>query len=241
MSTELELAVECRAVKKSYPTSAQPVPALRGIDLEVRRGEFLMLVGPSGCGKTTLISIVAGILGYDAGSCRVFGQDWSAATPRERASLRATQIGFVFQQYHLIPTLTLLDNVSVPLLIGGVGRAEARQRALQALEWVGLGGRSADLPRALSGGQQQRVAIARALVHEPKLIVCDEPTSALDHQTGQQVLELLRGLAQSQRRTLLVVTHDSRIFHYADRIAEMDDGRIQHIKENSPREDTFRA
>lgn len=235
-----ELAVECRAVEKSYPSSAQPVKALRGIDLEVQSGEFLMLVGPSGCGKTTLLSIVAGILGYDGGSCRVFGRDWTVLSSRERANFRACHIGFVFQQFHLIPTLTLVDNVSVPLLIKGVKRAEARERAVCALDWVGLGGRPADFPRSLSGGQQQRVAIARALVHEPKLIVCDEPTSALDHQTGQQVLELLRGLTRSQRRTLLVVTHDSRIFHYADRIAEMDDGRIQEIRPNSTQEDTSR-
>ena len=233
MGTNLELAVRCQTIQKSYTTtSAQPVRALRGIDLEVRLGEFLMLVGPSGCGKTTLLSIVAGILGYDSGKCLVLGHDWSALSTQERSSFRAANIGFVFQQYNLIPTLTLEDNVSVPLLILGHAREDARRRARQSLDWVGLDGRSRDYPRALSGGQQQRVAIARALVHEPRLVVCDEPTSALDHQTGQQVLELLRGLAQSQRRTLLVVTHDSRIFQYADRIAEMDDGQIQNVEVN---------
>jgi putative ABC transport system ATP-binding protein len=236
-----EMAIQCRSIEKSYATSSQPVRALRGIDLEIRSGEFMMLVGPSGCGKTTLLSIVAGILGYDSGSCLVFGREWSAISPGERSQLRASHIGFVFQQYNLIPTLTLEDNVSLPLLILRVGRAEARQRARRALAWVGLGERAADYPRSLSGGQQQRVAIARALVHEPKLVVCDEPTSALDHQTGQHVLELLRGLTQSQSRTLLVVTHDSRIFHYADRIAEMDDGQIQKIEANSAREESSHA
>jgi putative ABC transport system ATP-binding protein len=217
-----EMAVRCRSIEKTYHSLAQKVRALRGIDLEVRTGEFLMLAGPSGCGKTTLLSIVAGILGYDSGSCQVDGREWSALGARACAQFRAAHIGFVFQQYNLIPTLTLEDNVSAPLLILGASRAEARRKARAALASVGLEGRASDLPRALSGGQQQRVAIARALVHEP--------TSALDHQTGQQVLELLRGLTHKQKRTLLVVTHDSRIFPYADRIAEMDDGRIQRLE-----------
>lgn len=231
-----KIAIQCRTIEKSYRTTAQSVRALRGIDLQVASGEFVMLVGPSGCGKTTLLSIVAGILGYDSGSCQVYGREWSSISPAERSRFRASHIGFVFQQYNLIPTLTLEDNVSVPLLLLGTRRSEARARARQALGWVGLEDRVLDYPRSLSGGQQQRVAIARALVHEPKLVVCDEPTSALDHQTGQQVLELLRGLTRTQQRTLLVVTHDSRIFSYADRIAEMDDGRIQRVVANSTTE-----
>lgn len=236
-----EIVVACQGIEKSYGTPAQPVRALRGINLQVRSGEFVMLVGPSGCGKTTLLSIVAGILGYDHGTCTVFGQEWSALSARQRASFRATHIGFVFQQYHLIPTLPLVENVAVPLLLLGAGRKEAQAKAKQALAWVGLAERAEAYPRALSGGQQQRVAIARALVHEPKLVVCDEPTSALDHQTGQQVLELLRGLTQSQQRTLLVVTHDSRIFSYADRIAEMDDGRIQKIDRHHNEQEEYLA
>lgn len=232
MTASSPLAIECRALRKSYASAAQPVPALRGIDLDVQAGEFLMLVGPSGCGKTTLLSIVAGILSYDTGCCRVFGTEWSAMSPHQRSQFRSTQIGFVFQQYNLIPSLNLLDNVSVPLLIQGIPRPAVRERAHAALGWVGLAHRATDLPRSLSGGQQQRVAIARALVHEPRLVVCDEPTSALDHQTGQQVLELLQGLAHTHRRTLLVVTHDSRIHHYADRIAIMDDGLIQGFQPN---------
>ena len=236
-----ELAIHCRTVEKSYSTAAQPVRALRGVDLRVESGEFVMLVGPSGCGKTTLLSIVDGILSYDGGSCEVFGREWAKIRPNERSQFRASHIGFVFQQYHLIPTLTLEDNVSVPLLLLGTGRKDARKRARRALAWVGLEERAGDHPRSLSGGQQQRVAIARALVHEPKLVVCDEPTSALDHQTGQQVLQLLRGLTRTQRRTLLVVTHDSRIFRYADRIAEMDDGRIQRMNANSSTDETAHA
>ncbi len=222
-------AVHCHSLTKSYPTTAQPVRALRGVDLTVEEGELLMLVGPSGCGKTTLISIIAGILSEDSGSCTVLGQQWSRMSSSECAAFRAHHIGFVFQQFHLIPTLTLAANVSIPLLLQGVDQRTAQRHACLALEQVGLAGRQGDLPRALSGGQQQRVAIARALVHDPRLIVCDEPTSALDHDTGQQILTLLRGLTASQRRTLLIVTHDNRIYSYADRIATMDDGSIQSI------------
>jgi putative ABC transport system ATP-binding protein len=222
-------AVHCHSLTKSYATTAQPVRALRGVDLTVEEGELLMLVGPSGCGKTTLISIIAGILSEDSGDCTVLGERWSGMSSSQRAAFRARHIGFVFQQFHLIPTLTLAANVSIPLLLQGVDQRAAQRHACLALEQVGLAGRQGDLPRALSGGQQQRVAIARALVHDPRLIVCDEPTSALDHDTGQQILTLLRGLTASQRRTLLIVTHDNRIYSYADRIATMDDGSIQSI------------
>jgi putative ABC transport system ATP-binding protein len=189
-----------------------------------------MLVGPSGCGKTTLISIVAGILEQSSGHCRIFDQDWSTLSPSARAHARARNIGFVFQQFQLIPTLTIQQNAAVPLLILGESRKAAYEKAAEALTLVGLGDRIDNLPAALSGGQQQRVAIARALVHSPRIIVCDEPTSALDHKTGQQILEILRGLTQQQNRTLLVVTHDARIYSYADRIAEMDDGTIMNFR-----------
>lgn len=228
-----EYAIRCHGLRKTYPTASQPVHALRGVEMEVRSGEFFMLVGPSGCGKTTLLSVVAGILDQSEGECQVFGHSWKGLAPAQRARHRAAQIGFVFQQFHLIPTIPILDNVAVPLLILGKPRREALEKAQHTLALVGLGDRTAALPRTLSGGQQQRVAIARALVHDPQLIVCDEPTSALDHGTGQQVLQLLRGLVQAGRRTLLVVTHDNRIHPYADRIAEMDDGRIVAIRTNS--------
>jgi putative ABC transport system ATP-binding protein len=226
----MSIAISCTNLQKTYSTASQPVHALRGINLEIQQGEFLMLVGPSGCGKTTLISIVAGILEQSSGHCRIFDQDWSTLSPSARAHARARNIGFVFQQFQLIPTLTIQQNAAVPLLILGESRKAAYEKAAEALTLVGLGDRIDNLPAALSGGQQQRVAIARALVHSPRIIVCDEPTSALDHKTGQQILEILRGLTQQQNRTLLVVTHDARIYSYADRIAEMDDGTIMNFR-----------
>ncbi|MBL8763774.1 MAG: ABC transporter ATP-binding protein [Phycisphaerae bacterium] len=222
-------AIVCRGVTKSYGSGAGTVAALRGIDLEVRTGEMMMLVGPSGCGKTTLISVVAGILDRDEGECLVFGQDLDAMAPNERTRFRGRNVGFVFQAFNLLPTLTAAQNVSIPLLLNGVGRRDAVRRATEMLGRVGLGERAASLPTQLSGGQQQRVAIARALVHEPRLIVCDEPTSALDHDTGHVIMRLLKNVALGEGRSLVIVTHDARIFGFADRIARMDDGRITSL------------
>ncbi len=230
-----DIAVLCENVTKTYDAGGTKVTALRGIDLEVRTGELLMLVGPSGCGKTTLISVIAGILDHDAGECRVFGQDFKSMRQRDRTNYRGNHIGFVFQAFNLLPPLTAVENVAVPLLILGTPRREAIERATEALRRVGLGDRTNSLPKQLSGGRQQRVAIARALVHGPKLIVCDEPTSALDHETGHKVMELLREVAVGPDRALVIVTHDARIFDFADRIAKMDDGRVVKVEEN-PRE-----
>lgn len=222
-------AVRCRNVVKTYGTGNAAVRALRGVDLDVRTGELLMLVGPSGCGKTTLISVVAGVLDRDEGECVVLGSDFKKIGPAATTRFRAANVGFVFQAFNLIPTLTIAENVAVPLLINGVPRAQAIDRARAILTRVGLGDRTRDVPTRLSGGQQQRVAISRALVHNPRLLVCDEPTSALDHATGQKVMELLREVAEGHDLSLVVVTHDARIFEFADRIAEMDDGRIVRV------------
>jgi putative ABC transport system ATP-binding protein len=222
-------AVHCRGVAKSYGSGGQQVVALRGVDLDIQSGELMMLVGPSGCGKTTLISVIAGILDQDAGLCEVFGQDLSHMPQRHKLKFRAQNIGFVFQAYNLLPTLTAAENASVPLIINGMNRREAVRRAQAVLEQVGLGARANALPAQLSGGQQQRVAIARALVHSPRLIVCDEPTSALDHETGHQVMELLREVALDPAKALVIVTHDARIFEFADRMARMDDGHIVEV------------
>ncbi len=223
------IAVRCRTVTKAYGTGDARVIALRGVDLDVRCGELLMLVGPSGCGKTTLISLVAGILDRDGGECLVLGCDLQHMDTSGRARFRGVSIGFVFQAFNLLPSLTAAENVAVPLLINGLPRSHALARARELLDTVGLGARTGALPAQLSGGEQQRVAIARALVHSPKLIVCDEPTSNLDRETGHSMMEILQRVARSPDRALVVVTHDERIFEFADRIARMDDGRIVEI------------
>ena len=224
------VAVQVTGLRKTFGVGTAAVQALRGVDLEVRPGELMMLVGPSGCGKTTLISIIAGILDQTEGECVVFGHDFRRMSQSEKTRYRGDNIGFVFQAYNLIPTLTTAENVSVPLLVRGENRRQATDRAREVLQQVGFDERMMrSLPTQLSGGQQQRVAIARALVQNPKLIVCDEPTSALDHETGQSVMELLRNVALHDRRALIVVTHDARIFGFGDRIAKLDDGHVERI------------
>jgi putative ABC transport system ATP-binding protein len=227
------IAVHCRDVVKTYGSGDAKVVALRGIDLNVRCGELMMLVGPSGCGKTTLISVIAGILDRDGGDCSVFGVDFAKMSQGEKTRYRGETIGFVFQAFNLLPTLTAAENTSIPLLINGVSRHAAVKRAKDMLARVGLGSKVNSMPSQLSGGQQQRVAIARALIHDPKLIVCDEPTSALDHETGHNVMELLKEVALKEDRALVIVTHDARIFEFADRIARMDDGRVIKIENGS--------
>lgn len=234
--TNHDIAVRCRGLTKTYGTGDASVMALRGIDLDVRRGELLMVVGPSGCGKTTLISVIAAILDQDSGQCEVLGRDLKKMDQKERTRFRGESIGYVFQLFNLLPALSAVENVSIPLLLNGAPRRSAESRAEDALEAVGLGARRDALPAKLSGGQQQRVAIARALVHDPKLIVCDEPTSNLDHVAGHSMMELLRSAARNPDRALIVVTHDPRIFEFADRIARMEDGKIIEIVESNNKE-----
>jgi len=225
-----QLAVCCKGVTKTFGTGNAAVKALRGADLEVRSGELLMLVGPSGCGKTTLISVIAGVLKRDGGGCTILGQDYNRMSENETTTFRGKNIGFVFQAFNLIPSLTTAENVATPLIINGMKPKPAIARGREMLAQVGFDDRMMrSLPTDLSGGQQQRVAIARALVHEPRLIVCDEPTSALDSETGHKVMELLSRLGRGESRALVVVTHDARIYQFADRMAEMEDGSISRI------------
>ncbi|PTX92230.1 ABC transporter ATP-binding protein [Verrucomicrobia bacterium LW23] len=230
------LAVRVRALTKTFSIGRRGVDkllALKAVDVDARSGEMLMIVGPSGCGKTTLLSIVAGTLSFDSGEINVFGHKLHQMSSSAVTAFRARSIGFIFQSFNLIPTLTCAENVSVPLLINGLGRQEAEKKAEEMLERVGLGGRGGERPNFLSGGQQQRVAIARALVHEPRLVICDEPTSALDSQTGATVMELLRTAARKPGRAVLIVTHDNRAYKYADRIVEMEDGKVQRVYEDA--------
>lgn len=226
MNAMRNVAVRCRDLIKTYGAGDGRVEALRGVDLDVFSGELLMLVGPSGCGKTTLVSIITAISGQDSGQCEVFGKDLNNMAEPRRTSVRGSLVGFVFQTFKLLPALTALENVSLPLLVNGTPRKMAETRAMAVLETVGLHAKAHVLPGHLSGGQQQRVAIGRALVHDPKLIVCDEPTSSLDSRSGHNVMEVLREVVRAPERALIVVTHDPRIVEFSDRIAHMQDGRI---------------
>jgi len=244
-TAKTELAVSCRGVRKHFGEGEARIEALRGVDFDVRFGELSFLVGPSGCGKTTLISVVAGLLNRTAGDLAVLGTRMDDVSDEDRVLFRRKNVGFVFQQFNLLPAFTAAENVAVPLLIAGVERREAVSRAKTLLSRLGLQHRTDALPKTLSGGQQQRVALARALVHEPRLVVCDEPTAALDHASGETVMELLATNAVHPDRAVIVVTHDSRVFHYAHSIARMDDGMIAEVTHangtaQSHRPDAFR-
>jgi putative ABC transport system ATP-binding protein len=222
--------ITCRDVTKVYGSGNAEVHALRGVNLDVYPGEITMLVGPSGCGKTTLLSVIAGILRPTSGSVNALGTDLTRLSSWRRTAFRRDNVGFVFQQFNLLPALTAAENAAVPLVIQGYSRWKALAKAKELLDKMGMGNRVNNLPGQLSGGQQQRVAIARALVHHPHLLVCDEPTSALDAKTGHTILELLRSIAIEGDRAVIIVTHDSRIFEFADTLARMDDGRIVSLE-----------
>src|SRR3954462_3456444 len=234
-----QASIVCRNVVKTYGSGNAEVHALRGVDLDVYPGEISMLVGPSGCGKTTLLSVVAGILRPTSGSVTALGVDLTRLTSWRRTAFRRDNVGFVFQQFNLLPSLTAAENAAVPLVIQGYSKRAAVTRANELLAQMGMGDRLHNLPGNLSGGQQQRVAIARALVHQPHLLVCDEPTSALDAKTGHSILELLRTIAIEGARAVIIVPHDSRIFEFADTLAHMDDGHIVSI-DRQPRGDRAR-
>ncbi len=225
-SPPLPPAVSCASIHKSFGTGEARVEVLRGIDFTAAMGDMTFLVGPSGCGKTTLISVIAGLLDATSGTVELFGTEVASLSSRDRILFRRKNLGFVFQQYNLLPSLSAAENAAVPLLAAGVPRSTALERAAHLLDRLGLGSRTKALPKILSGGQQQRVALARALVHEPRLVICDEPTAALDAESGHSVMELLSQTAVHPDRAVIVVSHDNRVFHFADRLAFMNDGTI---------------
>jgi putative ABC transport system ATP-binding protein len=225
----MTLAAECRGVIKDFGTGETRIRALRSVDLEIPFGELTMLVGPSGCGKTTLLSVMAGVLNATGGEVQVLDERIDELSGDRLVRFRRKNLGFVFQQFNLLPALTAAENAAIPLLAAGLPRKSSVERAAQLLTELGMGDRINAYPSQLSGGQQQRVAFARALVHDPRLLVCDEPTSSLDAETGQQVMELLASHAVRPGRATIVVTHDNRVFHFADRIARMEDGHIKSV------------
>jgi putative ABC transport system ATP-binding protein len=218
--------VKLEAIDKTYGEGNTATHAIKGIDLEIYEGELLMIVGPSGSGKTTLISIIAGILDASSGTCTVLGQNMQSMHNGEKTKFRGANIGFVFQAFNLVPMLSSLENIAIPLIINGAEYEDAIKEATKMITVMGMQEKIESFPPELSGGQQQRIAIARSCIHSPKIIVCDEPTSALDHETGAKVLDLLKQKALEPGRALIVVTHDARIFSFADRIVRMEDGKI---------------
>lgn len=230
------VAIRCSGVQKTFGVGPTRTVAVNGADLDVFAGELTLLVGPSGCGKTTLVSIMAGILSPDAGEVEVFGTRLDTLRSTSAARFRATNVGFILQQFNLLPALTALENVVVPMLVQRVGQNEAYDRAANLLDDLDLRSHGMKYPSELSMGQQQRVAIARALIHEPRLVVCDEPTAALDAASGLATIQMLRDVALRKDRAVIVVTHDTRILPFADRIACMNDGRISHIETATSRE-----
>lgn len=227
-------AIQIKNIVKEFGAGSQTIRVLHGIDVDIRSGELTFLVGESGSGKTTMISIIAGILYPTEGSVTVFGEDIYGLSDDDLVRFRLDTIGFIFQQYNLIPTLTAEENAAVPLVAAGMKRGPAVERGHAMLEKLNIADQAKKLPRQLSGGQQQRVAIARALVHEPRLVVCDEPTAALDARSGRRVMDLLREVALAEDRAVIIVTHDNRVFDLADRILVMEDGRITHDGKDMP-------
>jgi len=220
-------AVVCKGIHKFYGEGETRVEALRGIDLTINKGELRMLMGPSGSGKTTLISIIVGILTQTSGECLVNNVDLNHLPDQQKTRYRGSHFGFVFQAFNLIPSLTIEENISIPLLINGVPFDEAVHRSREVLKELNIGEKYKSYPRDLSGGQQQRVAIARAIVHNPELIVCDEPTSFLDHENGTRIMEILKEMVTQKGLTLIVVTHDPRIVQFADKVNHLEDGVIK--------------
>ena len=223
MSTPI---VEARSLHKTYDTGAVRVAALRGLDLALEQGEMVAIMGPSGCGKTTLLNCLSGLDSIDGGEVLIAGTSLADMSDRERTDYRARHMGFVFQFYNLIPVLTAVENVELPLLVARVASDEARRRALAALDLVGLAERAGHVPDELSGGERQRVTIARSLVNDPAIVWADEPTGDLDSENAADIVELMRCLNLERGLSFLIVTHDITVGRKTDRIVRMLDGAI---------------
>jgi putative ABC transport system ATP-binding protein len=221
-----EPLIKAANVAKVLGSGAAEVAALRGVSLELNGGELTLLMGPSGSGKTTLLSILGCMLTPTEGTVRICGHLTAGADPEAMALLRREHVGFVFQSFHLFPTLSATDNVRLALDVRGEPSRSAKARSREALVKVGLPHKTKAFPRELSGGEQQRVAIARAIVGNPSIILADEPTAALDGENGQAIMKILAGIAQEQGRAVLIVTHDPRLLPFADRVVHIEDGRI---------------
>jgi putative ABC transport system ATP-binding protein len=219
--------VEARAVRKTYETGTVRVDALRGVDLVLAKGEMVAIMGPSGCGKTTLLNCLSGLDSIDEGEVLIEGIPLSELSDRERTDYRARRMGFVFQFYNLMPVLTSVENVELPLLVAQVDSSQARRRALEALALVGLEGRAKHVPDELSGGERQRVTIARSLVNDPAIVWADEPTGDLDSETAGEIVELMHGLNRERGLSFLIVTHDIAVGRKTDRIVRMVDGQVR--------------
>ena len=229
--------VEARAVEKSYEAGGARVRALRGVDLSIPCGEMVAVVGPSGCGKTTLLNCLSGLDEFDAGEVFVGGESISGMSDRRRTRFRAESMGFVFQTYNLIPVLSAIENVELPLLVAGAGPKEARRRANAALETVGVPEQAHKRPAEMSGGQQQRVTVARSLVNAPAIVWADEPTGALDSEASSDIMDLLVRLNREEGQTFVLVTHDASVAARAHRTIHMRDGRVEAEDRNGRKAD----
>jgi len=221
--------IELRDVVKRYRVGIYEVTALNGVNLRVEDGEFVIVMGPSGSGKSTLLYLIGCLDKPTSGTVSIDGMVTSELSEKELTELRRDKIGFVFQQYHLIPTLTALENVELPMVFKGVPRGERRKKAEKLLEMVGIGEKANRKPSELSGGEQQRVAIARALANDPSILLCDEPTGNLDTKSGRVVMDIIKGLNEEKGVTVVLVTHDPTLAPYGDRVVRMRDGRIVDV------------
>jgi ABC-type lipoprotein export system ATPase subunit len=219
--------IEVRGLVKVYEAGGQRVEALRGVDLDIERGQMVAIMGPSGCGKTTLLNTLSGIDDITAGEVIIDGSSIHDMPDKERTRYRAESMGFIFQSFNLLPVLSGVENVELPLLLAGMHQAEARRKALETLELVGLVDQASKRPAEMSGGQQQRITVARAIVNDPAIIWADEPTGALDSETSKEIMDLLCDLNECHHQTFVLVTHDNGVGARAERLVRMRDGRIE--------------